>query len=81
MRQIRFTTANSPNSCFGVVLRDHAVPLVVLQSKGGSPPSTWPTADFTLPNFPTLRCRFAEPAGKLLPSRWPVRPPMQKYHM
>ena len=28
----------------------------------------------------TLRCRFAEPAGKLLPSRWPVRPQMQKYH-
>jgi 2-keto-4-pentenoate hydratase/2-oxohepta-3-ene-1,7-dioic acid hydratase in catechol pathway len=29
----------------------------------------------------TLRCRFAEPTGKLLPSRWPVRPPMQKYHV
>ncbi len=28
----------------------------------------------------TLRCRFAEPAGRLLPSRWPVRPPLQKYH-
>jgi 2-keto-4-pentenoate hydratase/2-oxohepta-3-ene-1,7-dioic acid hydratase in catechol pathway len=28
----------------------------------------------------TLRCRFAEPAGQLLPSRWPVRSPMQKYH-
>jgi 2-keto-4-pentenoate hydratase/2-oxohepta-3-ene-1,7-dioic acid hydratase in catechol pathway len=28
----------------------------------------------------TLRGRFAEPAGKLLPSRWPVRPQMQKYH-
>jgi len=28
----------------------------------------------------TLRCRFAEPAGKLLPSRWPFRPQMQKYH-
>jgi 2-keto-4-pentenoate hydratase/2-oxohepta-3-ene-1,7-dioic acid hydratase in catechol pathway len=28
----------------------------------------------------TLRCRFAEPMGRLLPSRWPVRPPMQKYH-
>jgi 2-keto-4-pentenoate hydratase/2-oxohepta-3-ene-1,7-dioic acid hydratase in catechol pathway len=26
-----------------------------------------------------LRCRFAEPAGKLLPSRWPVRRQMQKY--
>jgi 2-keto-4-pentenoate hydratase/2-oxohepta-3-ene-1,7-dioic acid hydratase in catechol pathway len=29
----------------------------------------------------TLRCRFAEPAYKLLPSRWPVRPQMQKYHV
>ena len=28
----------------------------------------------------TLRCRFAEPTGKLLPSRWPVRGPLQKYH-
>jgi len=28
----------------------------------------------------TLRCRFAEPIGKLLPSRWPVRPRMQQYH-
>jgi 2-keto-4-pentenoate hydratase/2-oxohepta-3-ene-1,7-dioic acid hydratase in catechol pathway len=27
----------------------------------------------------TLRCRFAEPAGKLLPSRWPVRPQMRRY--
>lgn len=27
-----------------------------------------------------LRCRFAEPAGKLLPSRWPLREPLQKYH-
>jgi glyoxylase-like metal-dependent hydrolase (beta-lactamase superfamily II) len=28
----------------------------------------------------TLRCRFPEPAGKLLPSRWPVRPALQKFH-
>jgi 2-keto-4-pentenoate hydratase/2-oxohepta-3-ene-1,7-dioic acid hydratase in catechol pathway len=28
----------------------------------------------------TLRCRFAEPAGKLMPSRWPVRPALQRYH-
>jgi 2-keto-4-pentenoate hydratase/2-oxohepta-3-ene-1,7-dioic acid hydratase in catechol pathway len=28
----------------------------------------------------TLRCRFAEPTGNLLPSRWPVREPLQKYH-
>jgi hypothetical protein len=28
----------------------------------------------------TLRCRFAEPVGKLLPSRWPLRPAPQKFH-
>jgi len=28
----------------------------------------------------TLRCRFAEPVGKLLPSRWPLRPALQKFH-
>ena len=28
----------------------------------------------------TLRCRFAEPTGKLLPSRWPLRPALQKFH-
>ena len=28
----------------------------------------------------TLRCRFAEPLRKLPPSRWPVRPQLQKYH-
>ena len=35
----------------------------------------------TFERLGTLRCRFADPQGKLLPSRWPVRPPMQKYHM
>ena len=28
----------------------------------------------------TLHCRFAEPRGQLLASRWPVREPLQKYH-
>ena len=36
--------------------------------------------EITFERLGTLRCRFAEPAGKLLPSRWPVRPQMQKYH-
>jgi hypothetical protein len=35
MKLIRFTTADSPNPCFGVVVRDHAVPFAVLQSKAG----------------------------------------------
>ena len=34
----------------------------------------------TFEQLGTLRCRFAEPAGKLLPSRWPVRESLQKYH-
>jgi len=28
----------------------------------------------------TLRCRFAEPEGRLLPSRWPLREPLRRYH-
>lgn len=28
----------------------------------------------------SLRCRFAEPAHKLLPSRWPLRAALQKFH-
>ncbi len=28
----------------------------------------------------TLRCRLAEPADKLLPSRWPLRESLRKYH-
>jgi len=35
MKLIRFTVAGSPNPCFGVVVRDHAVPFAVLQSKAG----------------------------------------------
>ncbi|HVQ01445.1 MAG TPA: fumarylacetoacetate hydrolase family protein [Candidatus Thermoplasmatota archaeon] len=34
----------------------------------------------TFERLGTLRCRFAEPMGKLLPSRWPVRDPLKKYH-
>ena len=31
-------------------------------------------------NLGSLHCRVAEPAGKLLPSRWPLREALQKYH-
>ena len=34
----------------------------------------------TFEHLGTLRCRFSEPTGTLLPSRWPVRDPLQKYH-
>jgi 2-keto-4-pentenoate hydratase/2-oxohepta-3-ene-1,7-dioic acid hydratase in catechol pathway len=36
--------------------------------------------EITFDRLGTLRCRFAEPDGKLLPSRWPLREPLQKYH-
>lgn len=41
-----------------------------------------PGADIqiTFERLGTLYCRFAEPTGKLLPSRWPVRELLQKYH-
>jgi 2-keto-4-pentenoate hydratase/2-oxohepta-3-ene-1,7-dioic acid hydratase in catechol pathway len=34
----------------------------------------------TFERLGTLSCRFEEPKGKLLPSRWPVREPLRKYH-
>ena len=33
MKLIRFTTAHSPNPQFGTVIREHAVPFSVLQTK------------------------------------------------
>jgi 2-keto-4-pentenoate hydratase/2-oxohepta-3-ene-1,7-dioic acid hydratase in catechol pathway len=36
--------------------------------------------EITIERLGTLRCRFAEPTGKLLPSRWPVREPLRKFH-
>lgn len=35
--------------------------------------------EITFERLGTLHCRFAEPAGKLLPSRWPLREPLRKY--
>jgi 2-keto-4-pentenoate hydratase/2-oxohepta-3-ene-1,7-dioic acid hydratase in catechol pathway len=34
----------------------------------------------TFDRLGTLECRFAEPARKLLPSRWPLRESLKKYH-
>lgn len=41
-----------------------------------------PGADITIcfVRLGMLRCRFAEPAQKPLPSRWPLRPALPKYH-
>lgn len=36
--------------------------------------------EITFERLGTLRCRFAEPTGNLLPSRWPVRGSLNKYH-
>jgi 2-keto-4-pentenoate hydratase/2-oxohepta-3-ene-1,7-dioic acid hydratase in catechol pathway len=36
--------------------------------------------EITMERLGTLRCRFSEPTGKLLPSRWPVRESLLKYH-
>ena len=34
----------------------------------------------TFERLGTLHCRLADPTGNLLPSRWPVREPLQKFH-
>jgi 2-keto-4-pentenoate hydratase/2-oxohepta-3-ene-1,7-dioic acid hydratase in catechol pathway len=34
----------------------------------------------TIEKLGTLNCQFAEPKGTLLPSRWPVRDALKKYH-
>ena len=36
--------------------------------------------EITIERLGTLHCHFAEPAGKLLPSRWPLREPLKKDH-
>ncbi len=36
--------------------------------------------EISIERLGTLHCRFAEPARTLLPSRWPLRPALQKFH-
>jgi 2-keto-4-pentenoate hydratase/2-oxohepta-3-ene-1,7-dioic acid hydratase in catechol pathway len=36
--------------------------------------------EITFEKLGTLRCRFAEPAGTLLPSRWPLREALRRFH-
>jgi 2-keto-4-pentenoate hydratase/2-oxohepta-3-ene-1,7-dioic acid hydratase in catechol pathway len=36
--------------------------------------------EISIERLGTLRCRFAEPARKLLPSRWPLRSALRKFH-
>jgi 2-keto-4-pentenoate hydratase/2-oxohepta-3-ene-1,7-dioic acid hydratase in catechol pathway len=36
--------------------------------------------EISIEQLGTLRCRFAEPRGRLLPSRWPLRPALQRFH-
>lgn len=37
--------------------------------------------EISIEKLGTLRCRFAEPMGQLMPSRWPLREPLKKYHV
>jgi 2-keto-4-pentenoate hydratase/2-oxohepta-3-ene-1,7-dioic acid hydratase in catechol pathway len=52
MKLIRFTSANSPNTAFGVVIRDQAVSFAVLQSKVGKSLSHLANSRFYLTNLP-----------------------------
>jgi 2-keto-4-pentenoate hydratase/2-oxohepta-3-ene-1,7-dioic acid hydratase in catechol pathway len=36
--------------------------------------------DISFERLGTLRCRFAEPSGRLMPSRWPIREPLRRFH-
>jgi 2-keto-4-pentenoate hydratase/2-oxohepta-3-ene-1,7-dioic acid hydratase in catechol pathway len=36
--------------------------------------------EITFERLGTLHCRFAEPQGKLLPCRWPLREALKRYH-
>jgi hypothetical protein len=52
MNLIRFTTTGSPNPYFGVVIREQAVPFVVLQSKAGKSYSHLTNSRSYLANLP-----------------------------
>jgi Domain of unknown function (DUF2437) len=83
MKLIRFSRHDS-KPCFGVVTGDHAIAFGTIPDCTGLDHDDFidPGAqiEISFERLGTLRCRFAEPAGTLLPSRWPVRPPVQKYH-
>jgi hypothetical protein len=36
--------------------------------------------EISIERLGALRCRFAEPTGRLMPSRWPLRESLKKYH-
>ncbi len=52
MKLIRFTTANSPTPCFGVVMRDHAVSFAALQRQSGKTPPHLADSRSYLANLP-----------------------------
>lgn len=37
--------------------------------------------EISIERLGTLHCRFAEPTERLMPSRWPIREPLKKYHV
>jgi hypothetical protein len=55
-------------------------PYLVTPDEVGDPYDLAVSASVNGKRLGTLRCRFAEPAGTLLPSRWPLREPLKKYH-
>jgi hypothetical protein len=89
MKLIRFACGTSESPEFGVVVNDHAVPFSTLP-RGTFPDFTGldhddfldPGAEVesTFERPGALRCRLAEPARTLLPSRWPVRSSVRKFH-
>jgi hypothetical protein len=54
-----------------------ARPLSAHAGPGGDPSAE---IEIRFERLGTLRCCSAEPARKLLPGRWPLRPALQKVH-
>jgi hypothetical protein len=52
MKLIRFTTADSPNPEFGLVVRDQAVSFAALQGKAGKPSPHLADSQAYLANLP-----------------------------
>jgi hypothetical protein len=74
MKLIRFSLGDAKPG-FGVVVGEHAVAFEILQSRSGIKRPGLSDSNACLAGLPE-----SEPAGKLLPSRWPVRPALQKFH-
>jgi hypothetical protein len=72
MKLIRFPQGDAEPR-FGVVIGDLAVAISYVAPGHRA-------FEISFERLGSLHCRFAEPARKLLPSRWPQRTALQKYH-